>query len=213
MRRMFGYAFSAALALMLVVGLASDRVLSQVGPGSPFTLLSTPFNGMNAATSSISGFGLTNSAREMGTCGAVATVTTSGTDTANAANTDAYVAEVPYNVVTTGVALFNGSTQNGNVTIFLADSLGHQVLATASTATSGATVYQRIPWTAGAVTIQGPGAYYLVFQNSATSNSWRNWPVGNCGTTLLTSGTYGTFPTFTPPTTFTTVQGPIGSLY
>lgn len=158
---------------------------------------------------------LTNSPRLIDTCGVPATATTSGTDTANAANTDTYVSEiyVPANVSSAGVALFNGTTQNGSVTIYLADTGGNQILHTNSTATAGATSYQRIPWTTTPSTVVGPGTYYLYFQNSATSNSWRTWPVGNCGTALQTSTAYGTFPTISPPTTFTANTGPIASLY
>ena len=217
MKRIWTCLGAAVVIALLCVALIGDRpAQSQVGPGSPFTLLATPLNGTNAATNNISGYALTNSPRALGTCGGIATVATSGTDTANAAATDTYVAEIdiPYNVITTGVAIFNGGTQNGNDNIWLTDGLGHQLLATAATAASGASSYQRIPWTAGATAIQGPGTYYLLFQNSGTSNDWRTWAVGNCGTALLTGGTNGTFPTFTaPPTTFTTVQGPIASLY
>ena len=198
-----------------VSGTTLDGILGSVTPAAAtVTTLAassaiTPTGGIAQAA------GLTASARNINTCGAPATLATSGTDTANAASSDTYVAElfVPTNVSTTGAALFNGGTQNGSATIYLADTAGTQIAHTASTATSGASQYQLIAWVGGPIAVKGPATYYMYFQNSATSNTWRAWAVGHCGTVLATGGTYGTFPTLTPPTTFTTLVGPIGGLY
>ena len=170
---------------------------------------------VDAAAASIQ---LTSSAREIATCGAPATLTTSGTDTTDAANTDTYVAEidVPWNVSTTGAAVFNGTTPATNMTVYLADSGGNQVAHTASTAQSGATAYQRVAWVGGPIAITGPGTYYLAIQGSGTTLDLRMWAVGNCGTVLLTGDTYGTFPANlvgAGPATFVTLQGPLMSLY
>ena len=158
----------------------------------------------------------TISPRLFSTCGLNAAIATNLTSTANAASTDAYVAEVfvPANVSTTGAAVYQVATNNGNDTLYLADAAGNQVAHTASTASAGASQYQLIPWTTSPITIQGPATYYLVATNSATSNTW-GAIIGpsTCGTVLLTSKTYGTFPTFTPPTTFVTLQGVLMSLY
>lgn len=187
-----------------------------LGAITPSTVAATTISasGVTTATGGLTGPTAT-SPRTLNTCGVPATLTTSGTDTVNAAATDTYVSEitVPVNISTTGASLFNGTTQNGNVTVYLADSAGNQIAHTASTATSGATQYQSIAWVGGPIAVVGPATYYMYFQNSATSNSWRTLAVGHCGTVLHTGDTYGTFPTITPPTTFTTVVGPIAGLY
>jgi hypothetical protein len=159
---------------------------------------------------------LVNSPRLVNSCGAPAVVSTQGTDTANAANTDAYEVEiyVPSTMSTTGVSVFNGSVAAGNVTVYLADTAGFEILHTASTAQTGTATYQKIPWTASPTTIPGPGTYYLYFTNSGNTGTWRTFPVaGACATSLQTGVTYGTFPNNVPPTTFTTNVGPFGSLY
>ena len=152
------------------------------------------------------------SPRNMATCGVVGLV--NNTATANAAATDTYITEifVPAFTVTTGVAVLNGTTAASNSTIYLADAYGNQIAHTASTAVAGASVYQLIPWTA-VVNINGPASYYLYFQNSGTTNTWETINNAACGTLLKTGTVYGTFPVLTPPTTFVTAQGPIGSLY
>ena len=154
------------------------------------------------------------SPRLMTTCGGAPTTT--GTSTANAANTDTYVAEIEVkgNVSTTGAWVYNFATQNGNDTLYLADANGNEILHTASTASSGGSAVQKIAWTASPTTITGPGTYYLYYQNNGSTNTIGMWAApGVCGTALLTGGTYGSFPATTPPTTFTTLQGPVGGLY
>ena len=157
---------------------------------------------------------LTVSPRLMATCGGGANTT--GTSTANAATGDTYVSElyVDANTSTTGAWVYNFATQNGNDELYLADSAGNQILHTASTASSGGSAGQTIAWRAGATTIVGPGTYFLYYQNSGSTNTIGMWAApGVCGTVLHTGGTYGTFPAITPPTTFTTLQGPVGGLY
>ena len=179
--------------------------LSQIG-------LFTPEAGIGAASNTNGQ--LTISPRLMVTC--AGDPTTTGTSTANAASGDTYVSEifVPANTSTTGAWVYNVATQNGNDTLYLADSAGNEILHTASTASSGGSAPQKIAWTASPTTIVGPGTYYLYYQNSGTSNTIGMWAApGVCGTVLHTGGTYGTFPAITPPTTFTTLQGPVGGLY
>jgi hypothetical protein len=50
-------------------------------------------------------------------------------------------------------------------------------------------------------------------QFNNTSQRYRSHVVGNFGAAKLTGTTYGTYPTVTIPTTFTTALGPIASLY
>lgn len=210
---------AGASALGATTATTIDGPLGSVTPaaitGTTGSFSSTlGITGITTVTGGLAGPAAT-SPRNINTCGAPAIATAQGTDTANAANTDTYVAEVfvPANISTTGAALFNGTTQNGNVTLYLANSAGTQIAHTASTATSGATAYQLIAWVGGPIAVVGPGTYYMYFQNSATSNSWRTFPVGHCATSLHTGDTYGTFPTITPVATFTTNTGPYGGLY
>lgn len=139
---------------------------------------------------------------------------TDGSEVACVATTT-YVAQmfVPANMTVTGVAIVNGTAVAGNVQVSIADSTGAPIAAarSASTAASGTAAYQRIafasPWAAT------PGTYYLQLQCNNTSMRFRAHTVGDFRTTTQTSGTYGTFASFTPPTTFTTAVGPVASLY
>ncbi|MFZ5559104.1 MAG: hypothetical protein ACOZDY_20700, partial [Pseudomonadota bacterium] len=139
---------------------------------------------------------------------------TDGSEVACVATTT-YVAQmfIPANMTVTGVAIVNGTAVAGNVQVSIADSTGAPITAarSASTAASGTAAYQRIafasPWAAT------PGTYYLQLQCNNTSMRFRAHTVGDFRTTTQTSGTYGTFASFTPPTTFTTAVGPVASLY
>jgi hypothetical protein len=160
---------------------------------------------------------LTNSPRLISTCNSQASPQV--VSTTNAATTDSYVAElyVPANISTTGVAVLNANTVSNNNTIFLSDAAGNEVAHTASTVVAGTSVYQLIPWVGGPIAVTGPGSYYIVAQNNGTTNNWKTFSAAAtgvfCGTALLTGGTYGTFPTFSPPTTYTADVGPLANLY
>lgn len=170
-----------------------------------------PKSGISAASQG--GVVQTISPRNIAGCNVVGLV--NNTATANAASTDVYITEIyiPANISTTGVAVLNGTTAANNNTIYLADVAGNQVAHTASTAVSGTSQYQLIPWASGPIAVNGPGTYYLYFTNSGTTNTWETINNAACGTALVTGATYGTFKSTTPPTTFTAAQGPIGSLY
>lgn len=140
---------------------------------------------------------------------------------ATAANTDqtpvateVYIAElmVPYPCTATGLAIYNGSAVSGNAKVGLANSAGTVVATSASTATSGTTAYQRIPFTS-TITLT-PGTYYaLAFYDNNTQRATA-WTAGAFGASKQTGQTYATgFTTITPPTTFTTALGPVASLY
>jgi hypothetical protein len=139
---------------------------------------------------------------------------TDGTDAACVATTT-FVAQlyVPARMTITGVAIVNGTAVAGNVQVGLADSTGAPITAalSASTAQSGTGAYQRIPFAAPYTA--NPGTYYVQLQCNNASARFRAHTVGDFRTTTQTSGTYGTFVSFTPPTTFTTAVGPVGSLY
>ena len=176
--------------------------------GSGIGLISTA--PVNAAASTLAPRLFSN------TCGLT---NTGGTSTANAAATNAWVAEiyVPYNVSTTGAAVYQVATNNGTDTLYLADNAGNQVLHTAAVTSAGASAYQLIPWTASPSVIQGPATYFLVATNSGTTNTFGTIPgPSTCAVIKITGATYGVFPTLAnpPASTFTATNvGPIMSLY
>jgi hypothetical protein len=130
--------------------------------------------------------------------------------------TETHIVEVfvPANMTVTGVALLNGSATAGNYQISMANSSGVPIAGavTASTAGSGTSAYQRIPF-AVAWAATGPATYYILLQNNNTGNRFRTHAAGNFGASVKTTEVFGTFTTVTPPTTFTADKGPIASLY
>lgn len=168
---------------------------------------STAASGVPPAT------GQTASARTIAVGGLVPAVSTDFTDTTPSA-TIVNIGEilVPNNVTVTGVANFGGSVASGNMKVGLADSTGAIVATSASTAVVGTDAYQRIPFT-GTVALL-PGTYYiLTFYDNATAR-FNAPPLGSFGASQQTAQVYATgFTTITPPTTFTTNQAPIASLY
>lgn len=169
----------------------------------------TPTGGVAAAG------GFTASPRTIHTGGEPAIATTSGTNT-DIVTTETYIAEVfvPCNMTLTGVNIFNGTAVAGNLQASLASSAGAVISAaqTASTAASGTTAYQRIPFAAPYAAV-GPATYYIMVQGDNTGGDVRTHTVGNFTAQKQTSQTYGTFTTITVATTFTTAVGPIASLY
>lgn len=122
---------------------------------------------------------------------------------------------VPANTSSTGVALFNGSAVAGNVQLWLIDSTGASVAATASTAQSGTDAYQRIAWTGGPIALKGPATYWVAAQGNTGGGTSKinTHTVGNFGADKQTGTTFGTLTVATAPTTFTTALGPVASLY
>jgi hypothetical protein len=161
------------------------------------------------------------------TGGVPALATSTGTDTTPVATTE-YIAEVSvhYPTVVNGIALFNGSVASGNVTVALRDALGNIIAKSASTAQSGTTAYQNIPFSTSYINDNGQtitesaaaridaGTYYVSVQIDNTTGRLVTFPVGAFGAGSVTSGTYGTF--LNPgvvPVTFTATKGPLASLY
>lgn len=159
--------------------------------------------------------GFTASPRLVHSGGNPATVSTDGTD-ATPSTTETYIVEifVPCNMTATGVAIFNGSNVTGNRTIGLADSTGAPMTGakSASTAGSGTDAYQLVPF-AAPINLVGPATYFVQVQFSSATARFNTHTVGSFGASKQTGQTYGTFASFTPPTTFTTGLGPICSLY
>jgi hypothetical protein len=139
--------------------------------------------------------------------------TTMGTDTTPVV-TETYVCAVavPTNSILTGVAVLNGSAVAGNITVALADSTGTILASSASTAASGTAAFQQVPFSSQ-VKVKGPGKYFILLQSNNTSYRYRSHTLGNFEAGKLTAQTYGTLPSFTPPTTFTASLGPVADTY
>lgn len=157
------------------------------------------------------------SARTFHTGNSPSKAATDGNDTAPVVGTS-YIAEifVPASVRATGIAITNGSSVAGNVTVGIANSTG-SVLAyssTSGTAVSGAAGMQRIPFTAS-YALRGPATYYAVATFTSTDNRFRTHAIGNFGTLTTTGITLGStsLNSFSAPTTFASSAGPIASLY
>ncbi len=138
----------------------------------------------------------------------------SGTSVTASVTTE-YLAEVfiPVNATITGLALLNGGTAAGNVTLTLYDTAGNLLAQTASTAQSGTNVLQSIPLTAP-YAAAGPARYFVgaSFNNATATFLSVTLGVGKCGT--LTGQTYGTFPSpITAPTAFAANAAPIIGTY
>lgn len=170
----------------------------------------TPTGGVAAAG------GYSVSCRNFMTLNEPAIATTSGTNL-DIVVTETYRAEifVPATCSSTGIAVFNGTAVAGNLTAYLITSAGAQVGAvlTASTAASGTTAYQLIPWTGGPFNIVGPATYYLAVQGNNSGGDLRTHVLGVGGADKQTSTVYGTLTVAAAPTTFTTGLGVIATLY
>lgn len=181
-----------------------------IAPATTVTGAITPTGGVAAAG------GFTATPRNCHTGSEPAIATTSGSNL-DIVTTETYRAEVfvAANCSSTGVAIFNGTAVAGNVQAFLLDSTGTQVgsFATASTAASGTTAYQRIPWASGPFALKGPATYWIAVQGNNSGGDLRTHTVGNFGADKQTGTTYGTITVATSPTTFTTAVGPLASLY
>lgn len=165
-----------------------------------------------------------------GTQGAVASADFN--NTTPGANTEIYVSEimVPFPIASTGAAIFNGSDDTDNKKIAIYDVSGNIIASTAVTTTGTADTYQRMAWALEFITsattgtaIVGPiyldpGTYYLAVDYAATTSRFQTFVVGNFGAGKITSAVYATAfistsLTIAPPTTFTTILGPVISLY
>lgn len=129
--------------------------------------------------------------------------------------TEVYIAEifVPANCTVTGIAVMNGSAVSGNIKVGLADSTGVVLATSASTAQAGTDTIQRVALTAP-LAIKGPGTYYVLLFVDNTTARFNAHVFGTFGAAKQTGQVYATgFTTITPPTTFTTLQGPVATLY
>lgn len=174
------------------------------------------------------------SPRLFATGGQCATLAADFNDTTPGASTEIYVSElyIPVSVGLTGLAVFNGSNVTDNVKMALFDVNGQIVAGTVSTAGSVTDAYQRVPFanefqtsttvataipSGGLVYVQ-PGTYFVATDYAGTTSRFQTFSVGNFGAGKLTGAVFATAfittsLTITPPVTFTTILGPVVSVY
>lgn len=195
-------------------GASASFVMTQgtqtVVGSTTFTAAVTPTGGIGAA----GGFALTPRGIFTGHKGA--DISTDGVDQTPVI-TETYIQEinVPGNCTITGVALMWGAASTGNVQVSLANAVTGAPIAAAqsvSTAGSGTTAYQLIPFATPYAAV-GPATYLILVQFNNASARPRVHTLGIHGVSKKTGETYGTFTTVTPPTTFTTLLGQFISLY
>lgn len=166
------------------------------------------------ASTGAAAVGGTSSCRLVHTGGAPNTSATAANTNQTPVATEVYIAELQVILpcTATGLSIYNGSAVSGNAKVGLANVAGTVIATSASTATSGTTAYQNIPFTA---TINlTPGTYYALTFYDNTIQRPTAWTAGAFGASKQTGQTYATgFTTITPPTTFTTALGPVASLY
>lgn len=153
-------------------------------------------------------------------------------NTTPGANTEIYVAEMLVSLpcFSTGASIFNGSDVTDNVKIGLYNSYGQIVCSTVSTAGSGTDAYQNVPWAyefqtskTALTAVTGPvelpaGTYFVGVDYASTTSRFQTFVVGSFGagkisTTVFSTAMISTSLTIAPPTTFTTILGPVVSLY
>jgi len=142
-----------------------------------------------------------------------------GTNTTLVAGTT-YWAEVyiPANVTLTGVAVLNGATVGTDKWIVgLYATAGGAAVANSNlsgTASSGADAFQAIAFTATYAAL-GPARFWVAFQSNGTTDKVRTIAVSTFVETLTKSatGSFGTLPSLTVPTTVTADVGPIAYVY
>ena len=149
-----------------------------------------------------------------------AVLTGIGTSTTTT-NTSMYCTEfdLPYSRLVTGLGWLNGTaTANGHRNAILYDAAGYLLANTGSTTTTGtASQFQRIALTTSYFAV-GPAVYFVCSQAQSSTDTLNLIVTadGNAGvlTQIYTGQTYGTVPaTITPPTAYTTAQGPYFEIY
>lgn len=133
-------------------------------------------------------------------------------------NGQVYVASlfVPYDMTVTNVNVLNAGTVGTNACIGILYNTAGSVIRTSALAgatTTGANAFQAYALTSP-VAIQGPGRYFVGLQCNGTTDNFRSVAASTFVGVLTqsNSGTFGTAPGITPPTTFTANVGPIAYL-
>ncbi len=126
--------------------------------------------------------------------------------------------DVPVSKYATGLGIMFGTTAGGSDKHIAAllDSAGNVVATSAlgGAVNSTASTYINFAFTSKYYVVGG-AQYYACTQSNGTSDTIRMLVTGTQDTYLTTSktGTFGTIPTITVPTTFTTAVGPYALLY
>ena len=134
---------------------------------------------------------------------------------------------LPVNKLLTGIAVLNGTTVTANKRyVILYDSTGVPLAnsALAGAASVTASIYEGFAFVntastpvAGKFMAVGPAQYFACLQDDAVGSTTVRMAVTGTGDNILTKGqtgaTFGTVPTLTVPTTFTTAVGPYVYLY
>ncbi len=145
-------------------------------------------------------------------------------------NTTLYCTEVwlPTSKNLTGIGVLNGTTVTGNARyVVLYDSGGTPIAnsALAGQASVTASIYENYPFVANAALGRaaatyfavGPAQYFACLQDNAVGSTTVRMAITQVNDQILTKGqtaaTFGTIPTLTVPTTFTTAVGPYVYLY
>jgi len=156
---------------------------------------------------------------------AYASIGTNSADVANKRMTTSIF--VPRTFFSTGLQVLQGGTATTDrITVQLADASGKVIVsgAAAGTLLSGANTFASIPWalnrnggTQTLTLIPGPALYFAsIVGNGATAGAYQTVPTLTFKDVLsqgTTSITFGGFPDFTPPTTFTADLAPVVCLY
>lgn len=128
-------------------------------------------------------------------------------------------ANLPYNKLLTGIAVLNGTTVTGNARyVVLYDSAGNALAnsALAGQASVTASIYEAYDFTSTFYAV-GPSKYFACIQDNAVGSTTVRMAVTGVNDNFLTKGqtsaTFGTVPTLTVPTSFTTAVGPYVYLY
>ena len=123
------------------------------------------------------------------------------------------------NKLLTGLTVLNGTTVTGNLRyVILFDASGNLLAnsALAGQASVTASVYETYPFVTKYMAV-GPAQYFACLQDNAAGTTTVRMAVTGQADQVLTKGTtgatFGTIPTFTVPTTFTTAVGAFMGAY
>lgn len=126
---------------------------------------------------------------------------------------------LPANKLLTGIGVLNGTTVTGNARYVVLYDAGGTPLANsalAGQASVTASVYETYAFTSKFYAV-GPSTYFACLQDNATGSTTVRMVVTGTQDNILTKGqtgaTFGTVPTLTVPTTFTSAVGPYVYLY
>ena len=142
-----------------------------------------------------------------------------GTSTTPTAGTT-YCADVfiPRNVTLTGIGVLNAATVGTNKWVVgLYSAAGGTVLANSNLSgamSSGADAFQEVAFT-GTYAAVGPAQYFACAQLDGNTDRFRTIAASTYIDVLTkaTAGSFGTMPSLTVPTTFTSDTGPIAYVY